>query len=380
MRFVAVFLLLISTNSFAAIGVQRVFQNIRLTEPLAMVQAPGEPQRWYVAEQGGLIKTFLNDPNTSSLQTFLDLRSLIVPHGPGVGDESGLVGLAFHPKFTQSGWLFVFYTRRAADGTPRAVLVRYTRRLGATVADPASAVTLMSIPLPTFDHHAGTLMFDKTGYLFISVGDGGPQGDPFNNGQRLDELTGSILRIDINKPDLVRRLPYAIPLGNPFAAGGGRPEIWAYGFRNPWKFSFDAFLRTLWVGDVGYNSREEIDRVDSGKNYGWARMEGSLCRVPPCASTLVLPITEYDHSFGCSVTGGYVYRGAQIPELFGTYIYGDFCRGTVFGINGLNRTGVVRGTALLSTPARISSFAEDNLMELYLLDYGAGAIYKIVRR
>jgi glucose/arabinose dehydrogenase len=314
-----------------------------------------------IFEQGGVLAT-----------PFLDIRSLV-----GCCGERGLLGLAFHPRYSENGFFFVDYTNTAGD----TVIARYRVSNDPGAADSSSGVTLLTIPQPFANHNGGQLAFGPDGYLYVGMGDGGSANDPMCNGQRDDSLLGKILRIDV---DANAGSPpfYGIPPDNPFAApGGARDEIWAKGLRNPWKFSFDRLTGDLYIGDVGQGSREEIDfqpRASSGgENYGWKVMEGTLCGaggtsgcpsgVPTCnAAELTRPVIEYPHSGGnCSVTGGYVYRGQFYPELLRTYIYGDYCTGILWGA-GRGPGGAWLTRPFLVRAPGVTTFGEDAAGEIYL--------------
>jgi glucose/arabinose dehydrogenase len=247
------------------------------------------------------------------------------------------------------------------------------------VAAPQSEVTIMEIEQPFSNHNGGQIAFGPDGYLYISMGDGGSAGDPQRNGQNLGTLLGSILRIDVS--GLSGTGDYEIPIDNPFInTAGARAEIWAFGLRNPWRFSFDMETGLLWAGDVGQNMWEEIDIITKGANYGWNIMEGFHCYSPTTGcdqSGLTLPIVEYDHSQGCSVTGGYVYRGDKIPSLQGYYIYGDYCSGNIWAL-GYHGNTVSRNMLLVESGLSITSFSEDLAGNLYILSR-EGGIYILVQ-
>jgi glucose/arabinose dehydrogenase len=328
-----------------------------LTRPVFVTHAGDGSGRLFVVEQAGRI---LIVENGAVLEPpFLDLTNQVRS-----GGEQGLLGLAFHPDFATNRRFFVDYTR-AADGAT-VIAEFHAAALAPDHADPAKRV-LLTIPQPFANHNGGMLAFGRGGRLFIGLGDGGSAGDPGNRAQNPNALLGKILRIDVDGAQ-----PYAIPENNPFANGGGRPEIYARGLRNPWRFSFDRKNGRLLVGDVGQERVEEIDIIRRGGNYGWRLMEGSLCYRPTTGcrrSGLELPIAQYQHRYGrCSITGGYVYRGAALPELAGTYLFGDYCSGEIFGL---------RKTVLLDTDLRIASFGEDEAGEVYVVDLG-GAVYRIV--
>ncbi|NUQ85013.1 MAG: PQQ-dependent sugar dehydrogenase [Anaerolineales bacterium] len=284
-------------------------------------------------------------------------------------NEMGLLGLAFHPNYAQNGYFYVNYTGAGGD----TFISRFQVTDNPYLADPASEVNLLRVNQPFPNHNGGTLQFGPDGYLYAGLGDGGAAGDPFGNAQNLDTLLGKILRLDVDSAE-----SYAVPLDNPFG-----DEIWAYGLRNPWRISFDPMTGDLFIGDVGQNAWEEIDHIPAGSpggvNFGWDYREGAheYDGNPPAGLALVDPIAEYSHAEGgCSVTGGYVYRGAM-PEWNGIYLYGDYCTGFVWGLMRVN--GVWQTQLLFDTDVRITSFGRDEMGEVYLLGDGGG-VYKLVRR
>ncbi len=290
------------------------------------------------------------------------------------------MSFAFHPDYAENGYVFVGYVA-GTGATLRTVLSRFSRSADdPPVADPSSEVVLLEVAQPEFNHNGGSITFGADGYLYLPLGDGGNSPGPAQNGQDPTTLLGSVLRLDVDNPD--PGLPYGIPSDNPFAGSAGpeREEIFAYGFRSPWRLSVDAETGDLWLGDVGQDSYEEVDRVVLGGNYGWDVMEGTHCYNPfvGCSMEgLILPLLDYDRSDGNSVTGGYVYRGTALPELVGTYLYGDFISGKIWSLDATS--GTVGNTELLDTDMLISSFGEDAEGELYVLDY-LGSVYQIVRR
>jgi glucose/arabinose dehydrogenase len=337
--------------------------------PLLVTNAGDGSGRLFVAEQDGRI--FVIDGRKVRREPWLDISELT----EGAG-EQGLLGLAFHPRFEDNGRFFVNYTDNAGD----TVIASYRAR-GQHGADPDSARTLLSFDQPFANHNGGGLAFGPDGYLYIGSGDGGSAGDPMGNGQALDTLLGKMLRIDVDRGGDV---PYSVPADNPFLSRpGARPEIWAYGLRNPWRFSFDRATGHLWIGDVGQSELEEIDRGDPragrGPNYGWNVMEGTACYGGgPCQREgLKLPVTQYDHDHGCSVTGGYVYRGTQYPELVGGYLFADYCSGKLWVIDS-SRRKPHSPRELLDTDHAISSFGESEEGELYVTDHASGRLLKIV--
>lgn len=333
-------------------------------KPTTIAHAGDGSNRLFVLEQRGTIKILRN--GVVAAKPFLDIRKLV----KSTGSEQGLLGIAFPPGFTANRTFYVNYTDKTGIGN--TVVARYALSADPDRADPASGTKILNIVQPFANHNGGQLAFGPDGYLYIGTGDGGSGGDPHGNGQNKNALLGKILRIDVRSG----RTPYAIPAANPF-----RNEIWAYGLRNPWRFSFDRANGDLYVADVGQNEVEEVDfqpaGAGAGANYGWNLMEGSRCFAnPECGSTgLVLPVAEYRHGKGdCSITGGYVYRGKN-AALRGIYLYGDFCSGRIWG---LRRNGARWETRLLKdTKLSISTFGEDEKGEVYLADYDSGTVYRV---
>jgi len=358
------------TTALAQFNLTPLVSNLR--QPVFLADAGDGSNRLFILEQSGRIRV-LQEGNLQS-EAFLDLSSKVSCCG-----ERGLLGLAFHPDYKNNGLFYVNYTNTSGD----TVVARYKVSPNPNRADANSAQVLLTIDQPFPNHNGGMLAFGPDGYLYIGMGDGGSGGDPNNNGQNLNTLLSKILRIDVNKSENGK--PYAIPKDNPFVGRqGARPEIWSYGWRNPWRFSFDRQTGDLWVGDVGQNLWEEIDfeaaKSPGGKNYGWRLMEGTHCYNPQSGcnnGSLVLPLLEYGHDQGCSVTGGYRYRGNAVASLKGTYLYGDYCSGRIWSAS--EKDGKWTTKELLKTELRISSFAEDAEGELYVLDHN-GAIYKITAK
>jgi glucose/arabinose dehydrogenase len=308
--------------------------------------------RLFILEQAGVIRILQGRELIA--EPFLDIRDRV---GSG-GNEQGLLGLAFHPRYTENGYFYVNYTDLNGD----TVIARFSATGDPNRADPASEARLLQISQPYANHNGGVLAFGPDGYLYIGTGDGGSGGDPLGNGQSLDTLLGKILRIDVDGGE-----PYAIPEGNLKA------EIWAYGLRNPWRFSFDRLTGDLYIGDVGQNAWEEIDFLPagspSGANFGWNYREGAhpFAGSPPEGLELIEPVAEYDRSAGISVTGGVVYRGAALPEMNGIYLYGDYGTGLVWGLLR-NPDGSWQNQLLFDSGANITSFGEDESGEVYLVD------------
>lgn len=340
------------------------------TTPLD-VQSPGDgSDRLFVVEQGGKIRGVKAG---SLLPTpFLDISSKVTVNG-----EMGLLGLAFHPSYETNRRFYVNYVR-GSTSEPQTVIAEYQALItNPDQADPASERILLTVNQPgQTNHKGGQLAFGPDGFLYIGLGDGGGTGDPDGNGQDVTTLLGKVLRIDIDHTS--SGLQYAIPADNPFSAGGGAPEIWAYGFRNPWRFSFDISSSRLFVGDVGQDQFEEVDIVQGGSNYGWNTMEGLHCFNPSSGcnmSGLTLPILEYNHSEGAAVIGGFVYRGSTIPELAGSYVMADFVSGRIW--YATESSGTWARTLLLSTGRNISSLGRDASGEIYVVDY-TGSLLKVV--
>jgi glucose/arabinose dehydrogenase len=337
------------------------------------IAATGEgPGQLIVVEQEGTNRIVRNGAVEAT--QFLDIRGLVAS-----GGERGLLGLALHPGFASNGRFFVDYTR-AGDGA--TVIAEFNVSAGnRNVADPASRRELMTIAQPFENHNGGALRFGPDGFLYIGMGDGGSGNDPGNRAQNPQEPLGKILRIDVDAAP-----PYGIPPGNAYATPGqGRLEIWALGVRNPWRMSFDRVTGDLYIGDVGQGTVEEIDFVPrgapAGLNFGWRVMEGNNCTGlgggPPCSSIgFAPPIATYEHTEGCSVTGGVVYRGSAVPVMQGRYVYGDFCSGRMWTLSR-DRDGRWVSEVLLDTGHAIAAFGEDSAGEVYWSDLGSGSVYRL---
>ena len=328
----------------------------------------------YVVERAGRIRIMTEQGKVQG--TLLDLRGRV-----GTDGERGMHAVAFHPDFQKNGKFYVHYNTPA--GNTRVIEYKQQKR-GQEVA-AGSGRTLFDFSRPEWNHNGGWLGFGPDGYLYIALGDGGGNspGDPFGNGQDKNDLFGNILRIDVDKGD-----PYAIPKGNPFAKGGGRKEIWSYGLRNPWRASFDSKTGNLWIGDVGQDQIEEVDIQPKGKgglNFGWSILEGSKCHKKPNCSTkgLTLPVTEYSHgATGCSVIGGYVYRGKAQPLLDGAYLFSDYCMPSIYAVDASTAKAGARLTPkrLLTKPhSSFVSMGQGDDGELYMVSIGGG-IYHIVAK
>ena len=336
-----------------------------LESPVFLTHAGDGSARLFVVEQPGRIRIL--QQGVLRPRPFLDITDRVL-----AGGERGLLGLAFHPDFRRNSRFYVNYTRKPDGAT---VVAEYRNEPSKNQASGDERILLV-VPQPYANHNGGMIAFGPDGYLYIALGDGGSGGDPGNRAQNLQDLLGKILRIDIDHRD-----PYEIPQDNPFVQGGGRPEIYALGFRNPWRFSFDAKTGELWVADVGQNMWEEIDLVTRGGNYGWRVMEGTHCFSPSssCETPQVAsPVIEYSHEKGrCSVIGGYVYRGRSLPDLTGAYVYGDYCSGELFAFRSTQKDLKANNPhRLTKTSYRISSFGEDQAGELYVLDHNGG-IYRL---
>ena len=357
----------------ALYGWEKVFSGMRL--PVFLSGAGDSSGRLFIVTQPGVI--YVARDGIVFDQPFLDIRELVSrPNLSGSYGERGLLGLAFHPQYTQNGFFFVNYTDHSGD----TVIARYHASPTADQADPQSEVRLLTVEQPYANHNGGMLAFGPDGYLYIGLGDGGSAGDPQGNAQNVHNLLGKLLRIEVNLGD-----PYTIPADNPFASGGGSPEIWAYGLRNPWRFSFDVLAGDLFIGDVGQNQVEEVDFLAAGSpggvNFGWNYLEGShpYKGQSEVSLTLIDPIAEYSHDLGCSITGGVVYRGMNLPEWQGVYLYGDYCNGNVWGLLR-NPDGTWQSLLLFQTGYRIASFGVDEAGEVYLLDHQQGEIYRLSKR
>lgn len=346
-----------ATPAAGAYRATRAFPNVELAEMTDMETVPGEPGVALVLTKDGVIRHVDLTDSAAAPTVFLDIRDRLI-RDPGA--EEGLLGLAFAPDYATSGRFYVYYTR----GNPRHNrLSRFIAQ--GDHADPSSEHTIIDLPEKRFsNHNGGEILFGPDGYLYIGAGDGGGGGDPDGNAQNTGALLGKILRIDVSGE------AYAIPPDNPFARGGGAPEVYAYGLRNPWRFAFDLPTGALWAADVGQGKWEEVDRIVSGANYGWNIMEGAHCYKPSTGcdeSGLRLPRAEYGHDLGCSITGGYVYRGRAMPELDGWYVYGDYCSGRVWAVNTADDASPP--VQLTQTDASITSFFRDRQGELYLVTF-----------
>ncbi|HLV45355.1 MAG TPA: PQQ-dependent sugar dehydrogenase [Aggregatilineales bacterium] len=342
-----------------------------LRSPIGLAHAGDGSGRLFVLEKAGVIR-IIQDGQVLP-QPFLDITDRV----GSSGSEQGLLGLAFHPEYASTGFFFVNYTNAAGD----TVVSRFRVTEDPNRADPTSEEVVLTQEQPASNHNGGHLAFGPDGYLYIGLGDGGGGGDTFGQGQNPHTWLGSMLRIDVNE------LPYSVPPDNPFVGSpDGADEVWAYGLRNPWRYSFDRATNNLYIADVGQNMYEEVNvqpaESTGGENYGWPIMEGLHC-YPEGAncdgSGFVQPIAEYSHDFGCSITGGYVYRGETFPAMQGVYFYGDFCSGIIWGLAVEGSTSG-ESMQLADADTWISSFGEDEAGELYLADMSGGSVYQIVAR
>jgi glucose/arabinose dehydrogenase len=382
MRYRLLFLIIVSvliisvcrnSEKLAASNIEIIsaYPNLEFTRPVDFQSPRDDSNRIFIVEQQGIIYVFNNSPDTDHKNVFLDITDRVNDRG----NEEGLLGLAFHPQFKQNGYFYVDYT---ASNPSRTIIARYSvNSANANQADQNSERVLLEIPQPYSNHNGGQISFGPDNFLYIALGDGGSAGDPQNNGQTPATLLGSILRIDVDT--ISGSLAYGIPPDNPFVknTNGYREEIFAYGLRNPWRFSFDLTTNRLWTGDVGQNKYEEIDIIRKGGNYGWNIMEGfhPYRRSDQSDSvTLIEPVWEYDHSVGQSITGGFVYRGIVVPELTGLYLYADYVSGKIWALryDGKNN---IDNKLLFDTDLFISSFGRDDKDELYFCSFD-GKIYR----
>jgi glucose/arabinose dehydrogenase len=352
---------------------QLTFQRVvgGLSAPLGVVNAGDGTGRLFVVQRGGTVRVVAG--RTLLPGTFLDVSAKVLS-----GDERGLLGVAFHPDFATNRRLFIYYTRQG-DGA--LVISRLTSNTARTNAPSSSEVVLLVIPHPSFaNHNGGSMAFGPDGDLYLGIGDGGSGGDPDDHAQDTGVLLGKILRIDVDGTGSGPNDAYGIPATNPFVGKAGLDEIWAYGVRNPWRLSFDRSTGDLYIADVGQDAWEEVDRQPAGSaggtNYGWNLLEGTHCyNASSCPlSGDTLPIAEYSHASGCSIIGGYVYRGPSQHALQGSYVFGDICSGLVWTLPS-NGTTV---TQRLDLSISLSSFGESESGELYAVDLGGGVLYRVI--
>lgn len=369
---ISLFLISGCNSSNAQLQLIPAFPNLSFEQPVDIQHSGDGSNRLFVVSQPGTIYVFENNNNTTIKKVFLDIRDKVL-----FGGEQGLLGLAFHPDYKTNGYFYINYT---TSNPRRSIVSRFNVSANdPDIADRNSELVLLTVDQPYSNHNGGQTSFGPDGYLYISFGDGGSGGDPQNYAQNPRSLLGKILRIDVNKTS--GNLNYSIPDDNPYKGNtnGLREEIYAWGLRNVWRFSFDNVAKNLWAADVGQNAWEEINIIEKGKNYGWRIMEGNHCFNPPsnCNTTnLTMPIWEYgrNNQGGYSVTGGFVYRGPSASELSGKYVYGDFVSGNIWALekNGNN----VNNQLLFSTNHSISTFGIDENNELYFANYNTGKLYK----
>lgn len=368
------------------VAIEQAFPGLpTLTLPVALVEAP-EHDLFLIVLQDGLVLAVDRDGPYDAARTVHDQRKRTL-RSQG---EEGLLAIALDPDFSRNGYVYAYYSFRPSAEKRSGRLVRFnTTGEGDTFAfDDGSELVILDIPQPAPNHNGGSLIFGPDGMLYLGLGDGGWGGDPLGSGQDLGTLLGSVIRIDVR--DASAEEPYVIPPDNPMVdREGARPEIWAYGLRNPWRMSFDGETGRLWAADVGQDHAEEIDVILPGRNYGWNITEGTSCfpQGEECDQTgITLPVWEYGRSYGCAIIGGYVYRGEAIPSLRGRYIYADYCTGRVWGIHAETAAAGEPVEELLladGAPRWILSLAEDSSGEIYLLsreDNGGDSIYRLVPR
>lgn len=347
-----------------------------MERPTVLIEIPGQ-DRMLLALQEGRVVSFEKSPAADALATVFDHRDRTARDG----NEEGLLGMTLDPEFERNGYIYLYYN--VEPGDRRTQISRFeTEGTGADFRIVAeSELAILTVSQPFGNHNGGQLSFGPDGMLYLGLGDGGSGGDPSGNGQDITRnLLGSIIRIDVR--GATAEQPYRIPPDNPWADGrdGARPETWAYGLRNPWRFSWDPETGGMIAGDVGQGQWEEIDVIEKGKNYGWNIMEGPECFRPAngCDMTgLELPIAAYTHDEGCSVTGGYVYRGSRVPALWGAYVYADYCSGMVWSLPAVFVDDAPEPVVLAEEGPRITSFAVDLDGELYLLGFD-GRIFAVV--
>jgi len=381
---IVILLLLTPIISSAQYKLRPAFTGLTdFNKPIEMANAGDGTNRLFILQQGGIIYVINNSPSVTVKKIFLNLTSKVSQGGEG--SEIGLLGIAFHPDYETNRYFYVSYTFDtliSGSNTYRSRIARYTASSSNSDSALASSESIiLTQPQPYSNHNGGKVAFGPDGYFYISFGDGGSGGDPLGNGQNRATLLGKILRINIDSAGGGKQ--YSIPVTNPYYGNGSgyKEEIYSYGLRNVWKFSFDMPTGRLWAGDVGQGQYEEIDIIESGKNYGWNKMEGFHC-YGTCDTTgkgFTRPVYEYSHSFGLAITGGYVYRGSLLPGLTGKYIYGDYSSGTVWALtyDGINPTTNV---LLQDTNFALSSFGVDENNEFYACRYSTstGRIYKLV--
>lgn len=361
---------------------ERVLEHLEIARPIVMTHAGDGSGRFFIASQLGQIYVLESSDSKEDPEMFLDLSDRVSYSDKQ--NEEGLLGLAFHPEFKENGRLYVYYT---TNTEPHVSIVSsfLVDRADPSKADPQSEVEIMRVPQPFWNHNGGTIAFGPDGFMYIALGDGGGARDPMGNGQNLGNVFGAILRIDVDRTEAGKR--YAIPEDNPFVkTEGAKPEIYAYGLRNPWRIAFDRETGLLWCADVGQDLWEEIDIIEKGGNYGWSVREGAHPfgdnGEEANAEKFIEPIFEYHHELGKSITGGNVYRGKQLPELIGVYLYGDYVSGRLWGLRydaEAKKVTAVHPIDVADGPIAMITFGEDEAGETFFSD-SAGRIYGFVRK
>ena len=369
--------LAVAAPTSAQLSAEIAFPNLTFSGPVGVEHDPVNADLLYVVQQTGIVRVFENDPDVTAASVYLDIRGRVTS-----GGERGLLGLAFHPDYGMNGYVYVNYT---VSSPRRQRISRFTRSASDPMqADPASELIVYEGDAALSccsNHNGGGLAFGPDGYLYASIGDGGSGGDPGENGQDPATLLGVIIRLDVDGggtapdcggPDANYTVPPNALVDGP---GGSCDEIFAWGLRNPWRFSFDRETGTGWIADVGQNQWEEIDRMQDGANYGWNTYEGNACFDGPCdPEGLTFPVWQYNHSLGCSITGGYVYRGSQVPELVGRYVYGDYCSGRIWSLDA-SSINPDNQQLNIGTFGNLTSFGEDADGELYFVRQN-GRVYR----
>ena len=358
--------------ALAEMALEPAFPGLSIRRMVHLTYPDDGTNRLFVVVQPGRVFTFESDRNVSSVETFLDIRDRVNDQG----NEEGLLGMAFDPNYSSNGYFYVYYS---AARPRRSIISRFSvSDEDPDRADPTSEHVILEVTQPYSNHNGGQLLFGPDGYLYVGLGDGGSRADPRGNGQNASTLLGSILRIDVRS--VAPGGTYSVPPDNPFVGQGegAREEVWAFGLRNPWRFTFDRATGEMWAGDVGQDRYEEVDLIRPGRNYGWNLMEGAHCfQAGSCdREGLEMPVTEYDHGSGCSITGGYVYRGSRLPSLYGAYVYADYCSGRIWALR-YDGSEVTEHLQILDSSLSIPSFGEDPAGELYVLAFD-GTIYRFV--
>lgn len=348
--------------------VEEAFPGNRFQSPINIENAGDD--RLFVVEQAGRIKVLSVSKPSEKAKPFADISAKVK-----TGGEQGLLGLAFHPQFSKNGEVFLHYSSLPKGNT--AISRFRVKKDDPTVLDPESEEIILTQEQPFANHNGGPIFFGNDGFLYIGLGDGGSGNDPYGNGQNLKTILGKLLRIDVDHP--ANGKPYGIPADNPFIGKEGegvRPEIFAYGLRNPWRVSIDRPTGHIWAADVGQNKWEEIDLIEKGKNYGWNILEATHClENDSCTKDgLTMPVFEYGREEGKCVTGGFVYRGTRLPLLTGSYVFGDFVSGRIWAISQVQGSSTV--SFLAESKLLLSTFGLDHSGELYMASYADGKVYR----